>query len=226
MLALYHMVGGTPAEDLPGLDQLLSKNGLTVPKKISHAVLVGTSRGPQDVISLEGGQKIRTTWGEMAWQLGGAEALEMIAENDARGIAPGSNLLEAIFNKCAPCLILIDEWVAYLRQIYRVARAVFMGTAPTHGQENRGLDNKQINLGVVQPGERPTIFGDALRRLTNQAKFMHSDLGRYWYSMSASLNRIAAAEIGLQLDHRVAPGAGQPLGGADQQVAQAGLVTV
>jgi len=25
MLALYHMVGGTPAEDLPGLDQLLSR---------------------------------------------------------------------------------------------------------------------------------------------------------------------------------------------------------
>jgi hypothetical protein len=67
-----------------------------------------------------------------------------------------------------------------------------MGTAPTHQQQNTGLDDKQINLGVVQPGERPQIFGDALRRLTNQAKFMHSDLGRYWYSMSASLNRLAA----------------------------------
>ena len=44
----------------------------------------------------------------------------MIAENDAKGIAPGSNVLEAIFKKCAPCLILIDEWVAYLRQIYKV----------------------------------------------------------------------------------------------------------
>nr|WP_312860559.1 DUF499 domain-containing protein [Mesorhizobium sediminum] len=74
----------------------------------------------------------------------------------------------------------------------RVARAVFMGTAPTHGQENKGLDDRQINLGVVQPGERPAIFSDALRRLANQAKFMHSDLGRYWYSMSASLNRLAA----------------------------------
>lgn len=74
----------------------------------------------------------------------------------------------------------------------RVARAVFMGSAPTHREENKGLDDKQINLGVVQPGERPAIFGDALRRLTNQAKFMHSDFGRYWYSTSASLNRIAA----------------------------------
>ena len=424
MLALFHMVGGTPVEDLPGLDQLMSRNGLAVPAKVNRAVLVGTSRGPQDVIPLEGGRKIRTTWGDLAWQLGGAEAFAMLAENDERGIAPGSNLLEALFKKYAPALILIDEWVAYLRQIYkveglpsgsfdanlsfvqslteavkastgvllvaslpasqievggeggqealarlkqtfsrvesswrpasqeesyeivrrrlfkeipgdkfhhrdntlkqfaklyrenandfpngcadedyrrklekaypihpelfdqlytswgslekfqrtrgvlrlmaqvihelwmgndpsvmimpgsvaissarvepelmhyldsswqsiiagdvdgvtstpykidqsapnlnrysatrRVARAVFMGTAPTHGQENNGLDDKQINLGVVQPGERPAIFGDALRRLANQAKFMHSDLGRHWYSMSASLNRLAA----------------------------------
>ncbi len=55
----------------------------------------------------------------MAWQLGGADAFDMIADNDAKGIAPGSNLLEDIFRKRSPCLILIDEWVAYLRQIYR-----------------------------------------------------------------------------------------------------------
>jgi hypothetical protein len=78
----------------------------------------------------------------------------------------------------------------------RVARAVFVATAHRLGQQNRGIDDKRINLGVVQPGERPAIFGDALRRLTNQAKFMHSDLGRYWYSMSASLNRIAADRAG------------------------------
>lgn len=424
MLALYHMVGGTPAHDLPGLDQLLRENELSVPAKVNRAVLVGTSRGPQDVINSEDGLKIRTTWGELAWQLGGGEAYAMIADNDEKGIAPGSNLLEAIFKKYGPSLILIDEWVAYLRQIYkveglpsgsfdanlsfvqslteavkaspgtllvaslpasqievggeggqealarlkqtfsrvesswrpasqeesyeivrrrlfkaipgdkhhhkdnalkqfaklyrensndfpqgcadedyrrklekaypihpelfdqlytswgslekfqrtrgvlrlmaqvihelwmsndpsimimpgsvaissarvepellhyldvnwqsiiagdvdgttstpykidqsapnlnrysatrRVARSVFMGSAPTHTQKNKGLDDKQINLGVVQPGERPAIFGDALRRLTNQAKYMHSDLGRYWYSMSPSLNRLAA----------------------------------
>ncbi|MFD1809909.1 DUF499 domain-containing protein [Gemmobacter lanyuensis] len=43
-----------------------------------------------------------------------------MAENDANGIAPGSNLLEELFRQCAPSLILIDEWVAYLRQIYKV----------------------------------------------------------------------------------------------------------
>ena len=120
MLALYHMAGGTSVKDLSGLDQLLSKHQLDVPKKVSRAVLVGTSRGPQDVIKLKGDRKIRTTWGELAWQIGGEEAFEMIAECDEKGIAPGSNLLEEIFKKYSPCLILIDEWVAYLRQIYKV----------------------------------------------------------------------------------------------------------
>lgn len=78
----------------------------------------------------------------------------------------------------------------------RVARTIFMGSAPMHSQQDKGLDDRQINLGVVQPGERPAIFGDALRRLTNQSKFMHSDLGKHWYSMSASLNRIAADRAG------------------------------
>ena len=92
-----------------------------MPQHISRAVLVGTWRGPQDVSVQEGGREIRTTWGEMAWQLGGADAFDMIAANDARGIAPGSNLLEAISgNARSPCLILVDEWVAYLRQIYKV----------------------------------------------------------------------------------------------------------
>lgn len=428
MLALYHMAGGTPAPDLTGLDQLLQKEGLSVPMKINRAVLVGTARGPQDLLNTPCGRQIRTTWGELAWQLGGASAFDMIAENDAKGIAPGSNVLEKLFKAHAPCLILIDEWVAYLRQIYktdglpsgsfdsnltfvqslteavkaspgtllvaslpasqievggeggtealarlkqtfsrvesswrpasqeesyeivrrrlfkeipgdrfhhrdntlkqfaklyrengndfpqgcadedyrrklekaypihpelfdqlyvawgsvekfqrtrgvlrlmaqvihelwmnndpsvmimpgsvaissarvepellhyldtswqsiiagdvdgtastpyridqsapnlnrysatrRIARTIFMGSAPTHKEQNRGLDDKQINLGVVQPGERPAIFGDALRRLANQAKFMHSDHGRYWYSMSASLNRLAADKAG------------------------------
>ena len=58
MLALYHMAGGTPSRDLPGLDQLLSEHGATVPPRVSRAVVVGTSRGPQDVIGAEGGRRI------------------------------------------------------------------------------------------------------------------------------------------------------------------------
>ena len=109
MLALYHMVGGTPVEDLPGLDQLLSKNELSVPKKISRAVMVGTSLDPLNMTAAKDGTQISTIWGELAWQLGGTEVFAMVAENDKFGIAPGSNLLEAIFKECAPCLGPVDN---------------------------------------------------------------------------------------------------------------------
>ena len=108
------MVGEADAKDLPGLDQLLEENGLTVPDTINRAVLIGTSRGPQDVLTVKGGTKVRTTWGDMAWQLGGKEAYALVAKNDKKGIAPGSEILEKLFKSCAPCLILIDEWVPSL----------------------------------------------------------------------------------------------------------------
>lgn len=428
LLALYHMVGTDNANDLPGLDQLLETQGLSVPKDVKRAVLVGTSRGPHDVIKTDDGLEIKTTWGEMAWQLGGKQAYALVKDCDEKGVSPGSELLEKLFKAHSPCLILIDEWVAYLRQVYkveglpsgsfdanlsfvqslteavkacpqtllvaslpasqievggeggqealarlkqtfsrvesswmpatqeesyeivrrrlfkevpsdaahhrdntirqfskmyrentdsfpqgcenedyrrklekaypihpelfdqlyvtwgsiekfqrtrgvlrlmaqvvhqlwmandpsvmimpgsvptnsprvepeltkylsqgwgsiiagdidgtqstpyvidqgapnlnrysatrRVARALFMGSAPTSDGQNKGLDDKHINLGVVQPGEKPNIFGDALRRLANQAKFLHSDLGRYWYSTAPSLNRLATEKAG------------------------------
>jgi predicted AAA+ superfamily ATPase len=41
----------------------------------------------------------------------------------------------------------------------RVARALFMGTAPVSSASGSGMEDKQIYLGVVQPGEKPNLFG-------------------------------------------------------------------
>src|SRR5207249_5566319 len=60
-----------------------------------------------------------TLWGELAWQLGGAKAYELVAEADRTGTSPGASLKE-LLRAYAPCLILIDEWVAYGRQLYGV----------------------------------------------------------------------------------------------------------
>ena len=101
---------------------------------------------------------------------------------------------------------LIDQGAPNLNRYSatrRVARALFMGSAPMSDSKNKGLDDKQINLGVVQPGEKPNIFGDALRRLANQAKFLHNDLGRYWYSTAPSLNRIATEKAGQMEEEMV-----------------------
>ena len=424
MLALYHMAGNTPSKDLSGLDQLFSKNNLSVPGNVNRAVIVGTSRGPQEIVQVSDNVSYRTTWGEMAWQLGGAKAYKLVQENDESGIAPGSRILKSILEQTSPNLILIDEWVAYLRQIHntanlysgsfdanlsfvqslteavksspntllvaalpesdievggeggkealrrlkqtfsrvesswlpasqeesyeivrrrlfneipgdrfaqrdatvmsfvklyrdnpsdfpkgcgdndyrdqieksypihpelfdklysnwgslerfqrtrgvlrimaqvvhelwinndpsviimpgnftvaldsvrpellrylgqnwqsviagdidgqnsipygidkdtpnigrisatrRVARTIFLATAPLTDQTNRGLDIQQVNLGTIQPKERIAVFGDAVRRLTDNARFMHKEMGRYWYSTSPNLNRVVA----------------------------------
>jgi hypothetical protein len=73
----------------------------------------------------------------------------------------------------------------------RVARTVYMGSAPTLRAANRGIEDRRIKLGCVQPGETIPTFGDALRRLTDQATYLYLDSNRYWISTQPNVNRTA-----------------------------------
>ena len=42
----------------------------------------------------------------------------LVAEADQRGVSPGSDVLLDILEAAAPCVVLIDEWVAYVRALY------------------------------------------------------------------------------------------------------------
>ena len=53
----------------------------------------------------------------MAWQLGGKQAFARVAADDEKATSPG-DMLRELFNKYDPCLVLIDEWVAYARQLH------------------------------------------------------------------------------------------------------------
>ncbi|HEX9839056.1 MAG TPA: hypothetical protein VGA72_06910, partial [Anaerolineales bacterium] len=75
----------------------------------------------------------------------------------------------------------------------RVARTVFMGSAPTSaGQRIRGLEEVRVKLGCAQPGETIATFGDALRRLSEQLSYLYSDGSRYWFDTHITINRTAA----------------------------------
>ena len=63
-----------------------------------------------------GKQSVRTLWGELAWQLGGEEAFALVREADATGTSPGKEVLRDLLARYAPCVVLIDELVAYIRQ--------------------------------------------------------------------------------------------------------------
>jgi predicted AAA+ superfamily ATPase len=73
----------------------------------------------------------------------------------------------------------------------RVARTIYLGSAPTATAANRGLEDRQIKLGCVMPGESPSIFGDALRRLSAAATYLYQDSARYWYSTQPTVTKMA-----------------------------------
>ena len=56
----------------------------------------------------------------------------------------------------------------------RVARTIFMGSAPLAKTQNPGIDDRLIKLGCVQPGEGVATFGDAIRRLPFSRPKSHS----------------------------------------------------
>jgi hypothetical protein len=105
MLALYHLFSGIPPTELAGIDAVLSAAGATTVPKAKTVVLVGKKISPGNPSVKPDGTVVRTLWGELAWQLGGKTAFARVA-------------LRELFNAYGPCLILVDEWVAYARQLH------------------------------------------------------------------------------------------------------------
>ena len=116
LLAVYHLATSkTPASELAGVSPILDAAGVTDLPLARVVVLDGTKLAP-DEPQVYGGQKVNTLWGELAWQLGGVAAYEQIKAADENGTNPGKDKLSALLQEYAPCVILMDELVAYLRQ--------------------------------------------------------------------------------------------------------------
>ena len=125
MLALYHFASGTAPSELLGVDAILKETGVSKLPVVKRVVLVGNRISPGNPVVKSDGTVVRTLWGELAWQLGHAaggvkeakKAFTRIQADDERATSPGDALRE-LFIQYGPCLILIDEWVAYARQLH------------------------------------------------------------------------------------------------------------
>lgn len=116
MLAVYHLAKGEAlASDLPGIPAILDTAGVTELPHARVAVLDGIKSSPNQP-TVRDGHACRTLWGDLAWQLGKAEGYALVADADASGTSPGKAVLETLLSRYAPCVILIDELVAYVRQ--------------------------------------------------------------------------------------------------------------
>ncbi len=117
MLALYHLVSGTAPGELVGIDAVLAEAGASKLPTARRVVLVGNKISPGNPVKKPDGTVVRTLWGELAWQLGGKKAFERVRADDEKATSPG-DVLRELFNEYGPCLVLVDEWVAYARQLH------------------------------------------------------------------------------------------------------------
>jgi predicted AAA+ superfamily ATPase len=117
MLALYHLFSGTSPHELAGIDSVMAEAEATSLPTARRVVLVGNKISPGNPVTKPDGAVVNTLWGELAWQLGGKQAFSQLAADDEKATSPG-DILRKLFNEYGPCLILIDEWVAYARQLH------------------------------------------------------------------------------------------------------------
>ena len=127
MLALYHLLRGrAPSSRTPNIKGVLEASEIDRPPVCRVAVLVGTaldpskSKRPSDMPGIT----VNTLWGEMAYQLakdaGIPKLYDMIKDADKKGVSPGSETIKNLFDACGPCVVLIDELVAYAKKLWKV----------------------------------------------------------------------------------------------------------
>ena len=207
LIALYHLVHSPRALlDLPDthawartrdeLRSIIEEAGVaadTLSQNIAVSVLSGTYLSTTDSDMTGNGDPLNTLWGQMAWQLGGQDAYDIVGEAARAGSAPGGKQLDQLFAQVGPCVILIDELVAYVRNagdkqdnvltfvqaltesMRRNRNAVLVVTLPESAQEAGGeggqeaLDRLDHLLGrieaVWQPLEVRKAFEVVRRRL-------------------------------------------------------------
>ena len=135
LIALYHLVTGVnilralPTEGeytrlREEIDDIIDEaewdSGPPINANVS--VLVGTYLSITDSDKTKQGDPLNTLWGMMADQLGGQDAYNIIRDAALEGIAPGGKQLDELFEYVGPSVILIDELVAYVRNVQDVTQ--------------------------------------------------------------------------------------------------------
>ncbi len=106
LIALYHFL-----HNHKNLFSFLPNSVL--PDDISVVSIIGTQLNPLKGRKVKG-LKIRTIWGEIAYQLLGSEGLKLIEENDRKRISPGKEIIRILFKQKKPHVILLDEITEYI----------------------------------------------------------------------------------------------------------------
>lgn len=182
LLALYHLLDDPDTVlSIPKVKEVIEDTGIDELPESNVAVIVGTD------LDVSGGREVEgihlnTLWGELAYQLGGKRAYDIIQESDEKRTSPGKDKLAEILREAQPCTVLVDELLQYVLR----ARGVEVGESAYIEQIISFLDELVRAIGTVeramavvslQASERFEMYGDpeTAEQLLNQ---MESKIGR------------------------------------------------
>ena len=96
----------------------------------------------------------------------------------------GSNSTPAVIDEERPAL-----GQRHLTQ--RIARTIFMGSAPRANAQNPYVDEQNVRLGTEMPGDADGNFGIALSMLGQRSTYFFNEGARYRYSLQPSITKTA-----------------------------------
>ena len=202
LIALYHLVknfaaltsspvNGQRQQTSLEIRAIAAAAGLSPEQEMeaSIAVLDGQFISPSDPYTTDDGDPLNTLWGVMAWQLGGQEAYNRIGQSAREGTAPGGRQLDDLFASVGPCLILIDEPLAYIRnakaeqreRIYTFMQALTQSAA----------HNSQVFVVLTLPQNAVEIGGETGQAAMTQ---LESTLGNIMHRAEATWEPLAVNE--------------------------------
>lgn len=113
LISLYHICKwGKQSIKSQYAQDLLSYTGNPEFETAKIAVFTNTTNDPANGRTTTDGITIQTIWGELAYQLGGKEAYEIVRKNDEQLISP-AGLFKKVLAQYKPALILVDELADY-----------------------------------------------------------------------------------------------------------------
>ncbi len=119
LIALHHVAKGY----IPG-SSFVDADLVPAPGDVRVAGVVGSDLQPRDGLD-HGDVTTYTMWGELAYQLGGADGYALVAGSDQDYSAPGTGFLEQLVGKDGqypeePTLIMLDELARHMRSAMTV----------------------------------------------------------------------------------------------------------
>ncbi len=194
LLAMYHLAKHGHA--LRGRDDvraLTNEARVETPPQAAVAVLDGSYLSPSQPRKTDEGIILKTLWGELAYQLGGAEAYEFMRGSDESMSAPGSSDLTKMMRAVGkPVLILIDELLDYATKAgaVKVGRGYLVEQVQSFIKAlTQAVDPHPTALMVLTLTSSPQqIFGEAARRL-------HQDIAGQYATFKTILERVQRTEV-------------------------------